>query len=148
MIRADNFSVPSGGVVYLHDKYLGKYTLLDQGVEYRFSITKDAATQGDNRFELGLAPANAPVAAGQSNLKVLMVPNPASSGVTVTFNAPESAKTTVRVLTVEGVCVVTQDLGIQQNGSITLPLDNLASGVYMVEFTSGDKKVVQRLVKE
>jgi hypothetical protein len=54
----------------------------------------------------------------------------------------------VRILTVEGVCVATQDLGIQQNGSITLPLDNLASGVYMVEFTSGDKKVVQRLVKE
>ena len=148
VIRADNFSVPSGGVVYLHDKYLGKYTLLDQGVEYRFEVTKDAASQGDNRFELGLAPADAPVAGGQGSLKVLMVPNPASSGVTVTFNAPESAKTSVRILTVEGVCVATQDLGIQQNGSITLPLDNLASGVYMVEFTSGDKKVVQRLVKE
>ena len=66
----------------------------------------------------------------------------------VTYLAPKSEKTSVRILTVEGVCVLTQDLGVQQSGSVNLSLDNLASGVYMVEFTSGSDKVVQRLVKE
>ena len=148
IIKVDNFAVPSGGQVYLHDKYLGTYALLNQGTEYKFAVTKDPASQGDNRFELGLEPGDAQLVHAKGSLKVLMVPNPASSGVNITFIAPSQEKTSVRFLSVEGVCVMTQELGVQQSGSVNLNLDNLASGVYMVEFTSGSDKVVQRLVKE
>ena len=148
IIKVDNFSnSATGGQLYLHDKLLEKYMLLSQGAEYSFAVTKDPATQGDNRFELGMEPEGS-VTATTANLKVMMVPNPATSGVNVTYSAPKSEKTSVRILTVEGVCVLTQDLGVQQSGSVNLSLDNLASGVYMVEFTSGTDKVVQRLVKE
>jgi GEVED domain/Secretion system C-terminal sorting domain/Bacterial Ig-like domain (group 2) len=147
IIRADQFHTPAGAQVYLHDKLLNKYVLMAQGTEYQFSITKSAATQGDERFELGLATEGAPLAA-QDALKVLMLPNPASNTVTVSFSSSNTAATAVRILSVEGVCVLTQDLGEQQNGSTTLAIDNLASGIYMVEFTSGSNRVVQRLVKE
>ena len=148
IIKVDNYEVPSGGQVYLHDKYLEQYVLLSQGTEYPFSITKDPASQGDSRFELGLQPTTTPIAKTNNSLKVLMIPNPATSGVNITFTAPQSEKTTVRILSLEGVCVMTQELGVQQNGSVLLSLDNLASGVYMVELTSGNERVVQRLVKE
>jgi hypothetical protein len=146
IIRVDNYHVPDGGQVYLHDKLLGTYTLLNQGTEYGFDVTKDGKTQGDQRFELGLH--RNETVAQTGSLKVLMVPNPATSGVNVSYVAPKAELTKVRILTVEGVCVLSQDLGNQQSGSVTLPLDNLASGVYMVEFLSGTDRVVQRLVKE
>ena len=148
IIKVDNYSIPQGGQLYLHDKFLKAYTLLEQGTEYKFAVTKDPASQGDNRFELGLQPAGSVIGNTSKSLKVLMLPNPATSGVSITFNAPISAKTSIRVLSLEGVCLMTQDLGVQQAGNVTMALDNLASGVYMVEFTSGDEKVVQRLVKE
>jgi Glycine rich protein/GEVED domain/Secretion system C-terminal sorting domain len=149
IIRADQMKAPAGAQVYLHDKLLEKYVLLAQGTEYRFSITKDAATQGENRFELGMVNGGAVNFNGATgDLRVAMIPNPASSTVTVSFAAPEKANTAIRILSVEGVCVMTHDLGAQQSGSVTLPIHDLASGIYMVELTSGNNKVVQRLVKE
>ena len=147
ILRADELNLPDGGQVYLHDKYLGTYTLLTQGAKYGFDITKDAASQGDQRFELGLH-MDATITNTVGKLQVVMVPNPTSSGVNISFAAPQLANASVRILTLEGVCLMAKDLGPQQNGSVNLVLDNLAQGVYMVEFTSGSERVVQRLVKE
>ena len=47
-----------------------------------------------------------------------------------------------------GVNVYGENLGVQQKGTVTVPLNKLASGIYMVELTSGNRKVVQRLIKE
>jgi hypothetical protein len=77
-----------------------------------------------------------------------MVPNPATSDVTITYTATGREQTSIRVLNVEGVTVLSQDLGVQQSGSVKLAVDKLASGVYMVELTSGADKVVHRLIKE
>ena len=148
IIKAQNVAVPDGNQVYLHDKYLQTYTQLQQGTEYKFTISKDAASQGDSRFELSMKKAGATVAQTNDGLDVQMVPNPATNVVTITYSAPAKAQTSVRVMDVEGVTVLTQDLGIQQNGSTQIALDKLASGVYMVEITSGTQKVVHRLVKE
>ena len=148
IIKAQNVAVPDNGQVYLHDKYLQTYTQLLQGTEYKFTITKDAASQGDNRFELSMKKAGATVAQTNDGLDVQMVPNPATNVVTITYSAPAKAQTSVRVMDVEGVTVITQELGMQQSGNTQIALDKLASGVYMVEITSGTQKVVHRLVKE
>jgi len=145
IMKADNVSLQANEQLYLHDKYLQTYTQLQQGTEYKFSITKDPASQGDKRFELSLNPS---VAAQSNDLDVQMVPNPASSDVTISYTAKAKSQTTVRVMNAEGITVLTQDLGIQQAGSVQIALDKLASGVYLVEFTSGTDKVVHRLVKE
>ena len=148
IIKAQNVAVPDGNQVYLHDKYLQTYTQLQQGTEYKFTISKDAASQGDGRFELSMRKAGAAIAQTAKVLDVQMVPNPATSMVTVTYNAPSKVQTTVRVMDAEGVTVMTQDLGIQQSGSTQISLDKFAAGVYLVEVTSGTQKVVNRLVKE
>ena len=144
-MKADNLTLSAGEQLYLHDKYLQTYTQLQQGTEYKFSITKDPASQGDARFELSLNPS---VAAQSNGLDVQMLPNPANSVVTISYTASSTEQTSIRVMDVEGVTVLAQDLGQQQSGSTQIALDKLASGVYMVEFTSGTNKVVHRLVKE
>ena len=44
--------------------------------------------------------------------------------------------------------MITRSLGAQQSGSVVIPISSLAAGVYMVTITSGNNKLVKRLVKE
>jgi hypothetical protein len=145
VIRAESISVPAGGAVTLHDKLLNKYVDMKEGAEYHFTIGKDRATQGNERFELVLKPATATTAKG---LEVSMAPNPASDDVQITFTSGSKDNVSVRIMDVSGVSIYSQDLGAKQNGVITVPMSNFAAGVYMVEITQGEQKVTKRLVKE
>ncbi len=146
IIRAEGMAVPDGGKLYLHDKLLQQYVLLQQGTEYRFAITSDKATQGDDRFELKMEPAEAIVA--NKGLQVTMTPNPATDDVNISFAAASAKSASIRILDLSGVSVYNRDLGTLQNGNVNVSLSSFAAGVYMVELTSGNEKVVQRLVKE
>jgi len=146
IIRAESVVLPEGGQLYLHDKLLNQYVTLAQGAEYKFTISKDQVTQGNERFELSMKPATAAIAA--TGLKVSMTPNPASDDVKLTYASGTNEEVSVRLTDLNGVTVYSKNLGVQQNGTVTVPLDKYAAGIYMVELTSGNRKVVQRLVKE
>ena len=146
IFKVDGMASVKEGDMYLHDKLLNKFTQLSQGTEYKFAITADKNTQGDNRFEITTKLPETVVA--QLPLQVSMQPNPASEEVKVSFSARQKENTMINITDISGVSVYSKDLGAQQNGYVIVPLDHLASGMYMVEITSGDRKVVQRLVKE
>ena len=120
--------------------------LLQQGTEYRFSVTKDDASQGENRFELSMAPEVKSI--NTKGLNVTMTPNPATDEVTISFTQAQAENVSIRVLDLSGASIYNEALGAKQNGAVKVPLNNIASGIYMVELTSGGQKVVQRLVKE
>jgi hypothetical protein len=145
IIKAEGMSIPTGGNLYLHDKLLKQYVLLQEGTEYRFSVTDDKATQGDERFELSMEPGNV---ASNKGLQVNIAPNPASDEVTVAFTSASKNNVAIRILDLSGVSVYNEQLGSKQNGVMNISLSGFAAGVYIVEFTSGNEKVVQRLVKE
>jgi hypothetical protein len=83
-----------------------------------------------------------------NGLKVAMVPNPATDIVTITFSNGNTENVSIRVTNAAGVSVYNKSLGAVNSGSEAVPLGKMASGIYMVEVVSGDRKVVQRLVKE
>jgi len=124
---------------------LEKYVELKAGTEYPFTISKDKATQGGDRFELAL---KSNVAAPVKPLAVTMTPNPTTDDVKISFTSGKKENVSVRVMDISGVSIYTKDLGVQQNGTISVPLSTFAAGIYMVELTQGDQKVTQRLVKE
>ena len=148
IIKADHIAIPVGGQLYLHDKYLQQYTLLEEGTEYKFTITKDSLSQGNSRFELRMGEPEVAGIQQAQPIKVLMTPNPATNEVTINYNNSAMEATTISVTDVAGVTVISKDLGIQQQGSTTINLDRLAAGIYMVTVTSGNNKEVARLVKE
>ena len=139
---------PEDGQVYLHDKYLDKSVLLQQGTEYHFAITADSATQGNKRFELRMGESADSNATAKASMNVQMTPNPASEEVTITYQAATAGRVSVNIMNLSGVTVLSQDLGLQSNGQAKFALDQLASGIYLMEFTSGNDKIVKRLVKE
>ncbi len=144
IIKAASIAVPDGGQLYLHDKLLKQYVMLSQGTEYRFSVSDNAATQGDNRFEISMKPATM----ANTGLKVSIVPNPATDDVNISFVNGKAENVAVRILDMAGVSIYNKNLGLQNTGTVNVQLSNFASGIYMVELTSGSQKVVQRLVKE
>jgi hypothetical protein len=140
--------LPQGGQVYLFDKYLQRSVAMEQGAEYRFAITTDSMSQGDKRFELRMGAPETAVAQNAAGMNVKMTPNPATDEVTINYTTQGKEKVILRLLDVSGASVLSQDLGIQQSGSIYLDLENMVAGVYLVEITSGNEHTVQRLVKQ
>ena len=147
IIKAENIANDAAGKLYLHDKLLKQYVLLQQGTEYRFSITNDKVTQGNNRFEISMEPVDVP-GPRTSQLTASIVPNPATDVVKVSFTNGVSENVSVRMLDISGITLFANDLGTQQNGSFDLSLTGLPAGIYMVEITSGNRKVLQKLIKE
>jgi hypothetical protein len=139
VIKAELLRLPADEAVYLHDKYAGTYTLLQQGDEYKFSITEDKATQG-YRFELGAGPSNV-----SNLLRVTLNPNPATDKVAVQYTGSIAGAVTVNITDVTGQLVASRQ-ATGTAGSVHIPIGHLAAGVYMVEVAAGNQKNVQRLV--
>lgn len=143
--KVEGYNVPSGATLYLHDKLKQQYVELSQGATYSFGITSEATTQGDDRFEITMKPADVKTVLGMT---ISMTPNPATEDVTISFNNAKKEDVKVRLLDMNGVCVYNNQLGMKQSGTITIPLSNFATGMYMVELTSGKDVVTKKLVKE
>ncbi len=148
ILRAENVAGPTEGKIYLHDKLLQQYVLLQAGTEYHFTVNADAKTQGENRFELSLDPSGVADLATTKGLNVTMVPNPATTEVKIAFNQEKAEKVTVNVSGLSGAQVYETTTAALQNGNITVPLGKFASGVYLVTISSGDEKITRRLIKE
>ena len=146
-IKAENVVLPVGAQLFLHDKFTNSYIALEPGASYSFTISSDPASQGEKRFELTTTGEKV-VAAATKDLQITMSPNPATSEINISFTSPEVANTKVNVLSASGVSVLNRDLGLVQSGKVTVDLNELPSGIYMVEITSGSEKSVQKLVKE
>ncbi|MDR3680211.1 MAG: T9SS type A sorting domain-containing protein [Flavipsychrobacter sp.] len=148
-IRVDDYSVPTSGIIYLHDKYLNQVQQLQQGMHYSFTVTSDAASQGDNRFELNMSGTTgiANVSAA-TEMKVDIFPNPVTDNATIAFEAPQKGITTVTITNLVGQQVYINQLGVQQSGKVNLSLNNLTSGIYMVTLKCGDFTVTKRLAKQ
>ena len=148
VIKADNLPLPANVQMFLHDKYLNKYELLSQGSEYKFAITGDVASQGDSRFELSFDSSGSAIAQTQTSLQMQLTPNPAQNQVTLNYFSSNRSGKSLAVVDVSGITVLSKDLGTNENGDIQLDISRLDAGIYMIVLSSGNEKIVQRLVKE
>ncbi len=148
IIRVENLAVPEGGRVYLHDKLLKRLMLLQQGTEYRFSVTKEQNTQGEERFELILESTDLSSAATSTGLEINLIPNPATDQVSISFRQSKPAKVSVQLLDMSGVSVYNNSVDPKQNGFVNVSLANLAPGAYILELTVDGKKEQRQLIKE
>ncbi|PQJ08837.1 hypothetical protein CJD36_022085 [Flavipsychrobacter stenotrophus] len=144
IIKSESVVTPGNSPLYLHDKLMNKYVQLEQGTEYRFNVDNNTGTQGEQRFELSMKPGSSKAAA----TKITLSPNPATDAVTIVYSGASAENVSIRVLDVTGVSVYNSNYGVMQSGNISISLKDLASGIYMVEITSGTNKSVHRLVKE
>ncbi|MBU6123133.1 T9SS type A sorting domain-containing protein [Hymenobacter siberiensis] len=101
-------------------------------------------------YSIVLATATATQSASAAILKMAVSPNPASGTASVSYELPATATAAITVQNLMGQSVrqfsaVRQNAGLQ---SQSLPLQNLASGIYLVKLETGTLTQTTRLVVE
>jgi hypothetical protein len=153
------FNMVLGTRIYLLDKYTNNKQEITSGFEYWFDVTSDTATQGDNRFELVMegkptkvttptSVANA--SSNQSNeevngFEVVIAPNPAASAAKLKYKGATAKELHISIINMLGAVVASFDTTATE---INLPVQNLQTGMYMVEVSNGKETVVEKLIKE
>ena len=135
--------------IYLKDKLSNTQTELTPATNYNFSITADAATKGEGRFELQFvnkAIATLPTnnTSGGFTAKVL--------GNVITNNQPiqvqvqnASANAVIQVKDVNGRAIATQ---AAVNGLNTINVSRASLGLYIVQTTDGNNIVTDKVIKQ
>jgi len=76
-----------------------------------------------------------------------MYPNPATNNVNVTFSSEENANAVLSVMNLMGQTVYTENVNIQEGyNMVTLSVNNLRSGVYMVNIKTDKGTSTQKLI--
>ena len=97
--------------------------------------------------DINVAAGTAITEAVQNVENVLIAPNPASTATTLTFNLNQKSDVNVVVMDAVGktvVNVLNTELSAGEQKA-TINTQDLATGVYMIKITAGDKVVTERL---
>ena len=80
---------------------------------------------------------------------ISVYPNPVQDKLNVTLTNSLSNNYKLRILTIAGIEVVKRGEVLVNNSTITLPVSNLAAGVYSIELTDAQgNKQLKKFVKE
>jgi hypothetical protein len=148
VIKTGMFDIPTGTKLYLHDKYLNKSEELMAGFEYWFDVTTDSLSQGNNRFEINMVgkPTNGISHINETVSMIQLVPNPAYNSVKVSFGYIDGTAH-IRLMSVTGKVVYSAEAN-GGTGSITIPLQGLPAGMYIVELQGRNARFTEKLIKE
>ncbi len=146
-IKVADYNV-SGTQLYLIDKYLQHAEPLSAGAEYQFTVTADPMSQGESRFEIGIGTTNAVAGVNSEKVQMYLVPNPATDRLKVSFEARKEGKTELVVRNALGQQVYSESLGRVSAGNVTVPVSNLAAGVYTVTLSAEGFTETQKFIKQ
>lgn len=129
--------------VYLIDKFLNTKTLLEAGATYSFDITADAASKGNNRFELGsMAVPVTDVITTNANFTVKVLGNIVKDNIKVQVQGAQGI-VSITVTDLQGKILKT----LQGTNGINTVMVSGTSNMYFVRVTDGANTVVEKVVK-
>ena len=140
-----NNNLPQGTAVYLIDKFLHTKTELKVGDTYPFTINSDAASMGEQRFELSFsakttATANDP--AGSLTANVLG--NITSSNQIAVQIAGSSGPVTIGIKDMNGKALGTINAA---NGIQYVNVGNTAKGMLLLQISDGKNSIIKKVMK-
>lgn len=148
-MEVPDFDVPNGVKLYFLDRYLNKLEEMKPGYEYTFDVTADSNSQGNDRFAIVSSgvPANSIQSIEIAESMVQLVPNPAFNGdVKISYKDIDGAGS-VNLISVSGRVLQTVDIE-GGTGSVVLSVENIPSGVYIVEVKGNNTRYTTKLVKQ
>lgn len=142
VVHVAQVAVLNGYLVYLHDKALNTYMLLQQGAEYTFQT--QASTPEHNRFEIVW---KAKDTGEVPELDIQLTPNPTKGDAMITWAPQCNLPMQVTVYDIHGASIYNATIP----NSITtyaLPASAWPAGTYMVHCSMGNNKIVRKLIKQ
>ena len=132
----------------LHDRLLNTWMHLENDSSYSFSTTNDTTSKSNNRFEIISQKKFAETLINTPAIRIKITPVPARNYIMVRYHSPETANTTVRLLTLSGSTVKNIPLGMQKEGQVSIPVGELIRGIYLIELTAGNQINTQKIIKD
>lgn len=147
VIKTGMFDIPTGTKLYLHDKYLNKKEELTAGFEYWFDVTSDSLSQGNERFEINMVgkPTTSITTINNSISTLHLIPNPALDEVRIAFNTLE-AKAKLQITSVAGQVIYSSRINSGES-NVSVPLQNIPAGMYIVELKGDNISLTEKLIK-
>lgn len=145
VFKFDRISIPPNTLLYLKDKLLKSSVVVERGTQYTFNVTKNANTQGDDRFELLLQT----LALRDSQYPSWNIaPNPASGALQIHFDSIPQGTVSIEVLSVTGASVYQQTYDSITNSHLTVSSKQWPSGVYLIKILCNGHACSHKFVKE
>ena len=128
--------------VLLKDKFLNKLVDLKNNAEYQFTITDDAKTKDDNRFEVIFSNNSTSIENISNTSSTLSVyPNPATDVLNISVSNGTKVNN-VNIYNVSGKLVTTAKVTANQ-----INISELNNGVYFIEVLTENGKLTTKFVK-
>jgi len=138
-------NLPEGTIVYLKDKLLNTQTELKVGGTYNFSITSDAATYGEQRFELSFSTKATATANDPSGSLAANVLGNITSGNQVAVQvAGSSGLVTIAIKDMNGKSLGTMNA---VNGIQYVNVGNAAKGMLLLQISDGKSSIIKKVMK-
>jgi autotransporter-associated beta strand protein len=141
--------LPSGSVAFIRDLYLGEITEVTEEGNFTFTVS-DIASGSDERFELVISPNLVTGALPQGGKeRFLLSPNPTNleKGAQVSMVGFSGKEVQILVSDVTGRKIISQKLNLH-NGALVYPLNcsGIPAGIYSIQVTTADKKLITKLI--
>lgn len=136
--------------VIIEDKYtLAKFAInASSDNSYQFAITDDIASMADDRFKVILNKTNSGTFANAATVSItslVLSPNPTANSLQVNISN-SNAKIQLQIINALGQTLYTTTTS---GGKVTIPVNNLAKGIYTVQLLNDGKLITSKLfVKE
>ena len=139
-------NLPEGTTVFIKDKLLNTQTELKVGEAIPFSITSDASTMGEQRFELVFSSKNIATLTdpGTGSLKAAVIGNIIQGNTIALQIAGAAAPVNVLVKDISGKAISTAKAN---NGIQYINVGNTVSGMILLQISDGKSTIIQKVMK-
>ncbi len=138
----------SNNELVLHDRFTNQYLPLKVDSVMNFNITADSLSTAPSRFEISANTPKGNLANIFSTLVVKIFPNPSRDLLTVSFKASSAGNTLIQVYNISGSIVKNLSMGVQQSGSVRIPIADLPNGMYTVTVVSNQLQQSLQFIKQ
>lgn len=132
----------------LHDRFTNQFLPLKKDSIMAFNISSDSLSIAPNRFEISTHIPQGNLSQLYSSLFIKIFPNPSRDILTVGFKASIAGNTQIQVIAATGNIVKNISVGIQQSGSIRMPISDLPAGIYTVTVISNQLQKSIQFIKQ
>lgn len=125
--------------LYLHDITSNNYSKVYDGLTYTFTHMDDTK----NRFKIVSKKDKGNILGFSCNV----YPNPSTDILHINFNEPES-NLSIRLVDVNGMTVYKNQVKEKAITIISIPMNDIASGIYLLEIETKNNKYINKVIKQ
>ncbi len=138
----------TGVEFYLRDTYTNNTMPINIGFDYEFSISKNAATKGNERFQIQLKPqVSNLIIENNSNYSFQLFPNPFYDQLTVKWLANRFIPTNIEIYNTNGQLIFSKNELQPESGLYICQLKHLPPGVYFINIHNVFENNVRKIIK-